>query len=75
MDMTFQESEPFYGKKTHLSSLFDFDSPSKRDASREGERELLRTKEDEPPRVVVASIPCHMSEERWRKPNEETKYQ
>jgi hypothetical protein len=69
MDMTFRESEPFYGEKTDLSSLFDFDSPSKSDASREGEREPLRTKEDEPSRV--GSIPCHVSEERWRKPNEE----
>jgi hypothetical protein len=31
----------------------------------------LRTKEDEPSRVVVGSIPCPVSEERWRKPNEE----
>jgi hypothetical protein len=31
----------------------------------------LRTKEDEPPRAVVGSIPCPLREERWRKPNEE----
>lgn len=41
------------------------------DASREGEGEPLRTKEGEPSRVVLGSIPCPMSEERWRKPNEE----
>jgi hypothetical protein len=48
-----------------------FDSPKTSDASREGESEPLRTKEDEPLRVVVGSIPCPMSEERRRKPNEE----
>ena len=71
MDMTFRESEPFYGEKTDLSSLFDFDSPSTIEASREGESELLRTKEHEPSRVVVGSIPSPTSEERWTKPNEE----
>jgi hypothetical protein len=71
MDMTFRESEPFYGEKTDLSSLFDFDSPSTSDASREGESEQLRIKKDEPSRVVTGSIPYPMSEERWRKPNEE----
>jgi hypothetical protein len=69
--MTFRESEPFYGEKTDLSLLFDFDSHSTSDASREGESEPLRTKEDEPPRAVVGSIPCPLREERWRKPNEE----
>jgi hypothetical protein len=48
MDMTFRESEPFYGEKTDLSSLFDFDSPCTSDASREGESEQLRIKEDAP---------------------------
>jgi hypothetical protein len=71
MDMTFRESEPFYGEKTDLSLLFDFDSHSTSDASREGESELLRTKEDEPPRAMVGSILCPLREERWRKPNEE----
>jgi hypothetical protein len=72
MDVTFRESEPFYGEKTDLSSLFDFDSPSMSDASREGESEPLRTKEDETSRIVVGSIPCPpMEDGRWRKPNEE----
>jgi hypothetical protein len=31
----------------------------------------MRTMEDEPSRAVAGSIPCPMSEERWRKPNEE----
>jgi hypothetical protein len=53
--------------------LFDFDSPSTRDASREGESEPLRAKDDEPPRGVVGPIPCPSSEERWRKQNEEVK--
>jgi hypothetical protein len=70
MDMIFRESEPFYGEKRDLSSLFDFDSPGTSDASREGESEPLRTKEDEPTRVV-GSVSCLVSEERWRKLNEE----
>ena len=32
---------------------------------------MLRTKQDEPSRVIVGSIPSPMSEERWTKPNEE----
>jgi predicted glutamine amidotransferase len=32
---------------------------------------VLGTNKDEPLRVVVDSFPCPMSEERWRKPNEE----
>jgi hypothetical protein len=71
MDMTSRESEPFYGEKTDRSSLFDFHSPSISDASREGESEQLKIKKDEPSRVVASSIPCPMSEERWRKTNEE----
>jgi hypothetical protein len=70
MDMIFRESEPFYVEKTDLSSLFDFDSPSTSDATREGESEQLKIKEDESFRVVAGSIPCPMSEERWRKPND-----
>ena len=71
MDMTFRESEPFYGEKTDLSSLFDFDSPSTSEASREGESEASRTNVNEPLRFVADSVPCPMSEKRWRKPNEE----
>jgi hypothetical protein len=51
--------------------FFDFDSPRMSEASREGESEVLSTKVNEPLRVVVDSIPCSVSEERWRKPNEE----
>jgi len=73
MDVTFRESEPYYGEKTDLSSLFDIDldSPSTSEASREGESEVLRRNEDEPLSVVVDSVPYPMVEERWRKPNEE----
>jgi hypothetical protein len=35
--------QPFYGEKTDLSSLIDFDSPSICEASREGESEVLST--------------------------------
>jgi hypothetical protein len=58
-------------EKTDLSSLFDFDSPSTSEASREGESEVLNTNKKEPLRVMVDLIPCSISEERWRKPNEE----
>jgi hypothetical protein len=71
MDMTFREYEPFYGDKTDLNSLFDFNSPSRSDANQEGESEPLMTKENEPSRVVVGSVPYPTSEERWRKLNEE----
>jgi hypothetical protein len=38
MDVTFRESELFYGEKTDLTSLFpDLDSPTMDDVSREGE--------------------------------------
>jgi transposase InsO family protein len=38
MDVTFRESEPFYGEKIDLSSLFsDLDSPTMIDVSREAE--------------------------------------
>jgi hypothetical protein len=67
MDMTFWAL--LWGKPD-LSSLFDFNSPSTIDASREGESEPLRRKEDEPSKVVIGSIPWRVSEERWRKPNE-----
>ena len=69
--MTFRESEPFYGERTDLSSLFDLDSPSMDDACREGELEASRIEEGEQPRVVVGSIPCPMGGDRWRRVNEE----
>ena len=71
MDVTFRESEPFYGKRTDLSSLFDLDSPSMGDASQEGDREASRIEECDQPRVVVGSIPCPMGGDRWRRVNEE----
>jgi hypothetical protein len=43
MDVTFRESEPFYGEKTDLTFLFpDLDSPTMVDVSREGENGDLR---------------------------------
>jgi hypothetical protein len=36
MDMTFREYEPFYGEKTDLNFLFDFNSPGTSDVSQEG---------------------------------------
>jgi hypothetical protein len=63
MDVTFREFELFYGEKTDVSSLFDFDSPSRSEASREGESEMLSTNRNEPLRVMVDSIPCPISEE------------
>ena len=37
MDVTFRESEPYYGEKTDLSSLFEFDDLSINQDDREGE--------------------------------------
>ena len=48
MDMIFREPEPLCGENTYLSSLFDFDSPSMSEASRDGKSEVLSTKENEP---------------------------
>lgn len=69
--MTFRELEPFYGERTDLSSLFDLNSPSMGDASREGEFKASRIEEGEQPRVVVGSIPCPMGGDMWRRVNEE----
>jgi hypothetical protein len=72
MDVTFRESEPYYGEKTDLSSLFDIDldSPSTSEASREGESEVLRRTEDEPLSVVVDSplsvVVDSVKDEPWR---------
>jgi hypothetical protein len=71
MDMSARESKLFYGDKIDLRSMFDFDSPSTSKASREKESEVLSTNRDEPLRVVADSVSCSISEERWRKPNEE----
>ena len=37
MDVTFRESEPYYGEKTDLSSLFEFDDLSINQDDQEGE--------------------------------------
>jgi len=37
MDVTFRESEPYYGEKTDLSSLFELDDLSINQDDREGE--------------------------------------
>jgi len=65
MDVTFRESEPFYGEKTDLSTLFfDLDSPSMDGDCREGENETSVTKDggDQPRRmeITIGTIPRSM---------------
>jgi hypothetical protein len=54
----------------YFVTFIDNSDANTSDASLEGKSEPLRTMEDEPSRAVAGSIPCPMSEERWRKPNE-----
>ena len=39
LDVTFRETEPFYGRKEDLNSLFGDDSPSTGGTTREGEKQ------------------------------------
>jgi len=68
MDVAFRASEPFYGEKTDLRSLFDIDldSSSTSEASREEESEVLRRNEDEPLSVVIDSVEdVHLGSGLW----------
>jgi hypothetical protein len=48
MDVTFRESEPYYGEKTDLSDLFELADPSVNEDVREGENDvkIIQEKED-----------------------------
>ena len=47
MDVTFRESEPFYGEPTDLSLLFaDFDHLTQSEVGHEGEKEVSHTQGD-----------------------------
>jgi hypothetical protein len=41
MDVTFRESVPFYGEKTYLSFLFEFDSTTLDETRLEGENDVV----------------------------------
>jgi hypothetical protein len=57
MDVTFRESEPFYGEKTYLTSLFpDLDSPTMDDVSREGENSDLHNGSHEQQRSNMKAV-------------------
>ena len=56
MDVTFRESEPFYGEKTDLSSLFSsLDSPiiGSDDQERESEASDIREGDNQPRRMEI----------------------
>jgi len=60
MDVTFRESEPYYGEKTDLSSLFESDNPSMGvdDIEELLEKEDNQSRETE---VITGLIPLHVS--------------
>jgi len=47
MDVTFRESEPYYGEKTNLSSLFEIDGQSTSEDGQEGENDIYMPQEKE----------------------------
>ena len=67
MDVTFRESEPYYGEKTGLSSLFELSSDScSSENYREGENDInvVEGKEDNQSRrteIITGSIPYAVS--------------
>ncbi|WVZ55593.1 hypothetical protein U9M48_006233 [Paspalum notatum var. saurae] len=66
MDVTFRESEPYYGEKTDLSSLFELDDPSMDTDDQEGVEDIedLHEKEDNQSReteAITGLIPLHAS--------------
>lgn len=79
--MTFRESEPYYGERTDLSSLFDLEPPNVDGDGREGGHESSSEEGEEARRskVVIGSIPCPVneptSEQAWRRVNEEKNLQ
>ena len=67
MDVTFRESEPFYGEKTDLSSLFsslDSNITTSDDQEEESEDSTMRGGDDQPRRMeaVIGSIPRSIDE-------------
>lgn len=47
MDVTFRESEPYYGEKTNLSSLFELDGQSISEDGQKGENDIDMPQEKE----------------------------
>ena len=67
MNVTFRESEPFYGEKTYLSSLFsslDSNITTSDDQEEESEDSTMRGGDDQPRRMeaVIGSIPRSIDE-------------
>ena len=75
MDVTFRESEPYYGEKTDLSVLFeDLDHPLSSQVGQEGENEQVAPRVVHPASsIIVGTIPIAVEEQgrRWPRPNEE----
>ena len=61
MDVTFRELVPFYGEKTDLSFMFESDSTSIDESSREGENGDVNDSNEQPLRkmdaVISSSVP------------------
>ena len=58
MDVTFRESEPFYGEKTDLSMLFEeLDQQKNIEVGQEGEKSILASPDQHTQQPFVASIP------------------
>ncbi|VAH22706.1 unnamed protein product [Triticum turgidum subsp. durum] len=83
MDVTFRESEPFYGEKTDLSTLFEeLDHSQSMQGGQEGECNLsgecsTNGDKEQPiptPKIVGSFIPIVVDgaeQQRWQRPNEE----
>jgi len=66
MDVTFRESEPYYGEKTDMNSLFELGDPSMSVDDREevDDMDILQEKEDNQSRATKAIsglIPVHLN--------------
>ena len=75
MDVTFRESEPYYGEKTDLNVLFEgLDHPLSSQVGQEGENEQVAPRVVHPASsIIVGTIPIAVEEQgrRWPRPNEE----
>jgi len=66
MDVTFQESEPFYGEKTDISMLFEeLDQQKNNEVGQEGEKSIVARPEQHAPQhapqPIVASVPISVA--------------
>jgi hypothetical protein len=57
MDVTFRESEPFYGEKTDISMLFEeLDQQKNNEVGQEGEKSIVTSPEQHAPQPIVVSV-------------------